>query len=188
MSKAVSKLALAAGLVLAMAFTFGCAGTKSEIKTPASEFRKKCNKDYKDFYCGIGNEVSSDEYTATTFAETKARANMGASIATVVKRVADVATENTHEKNSLSGSVEKLAERSKEDLVDVTVQEMKVLYDKEEKKYTVYVMVTINKKNFLEKLKARIKADQELAALAQTQQIMENISKEIENAENFLDR
>jgi hypothetical protein len=183
--------------MFAITFTFtACGGSKppppdngfGEITTPSSELRKKCLKDYKDFYCGIGDEVSSDEYAATTFAETKARANMSTAIESFVKRVANPNTGNTTDKNATSGAAEEIAERSKNDLVDITVQEIKILYNKEEKKYHVYVMVTTNKKDFLEKLKARIGASQELAALGKTQQIMDAINKEVENAENFLDR
>ncbi|MDR0518084.1 MAG: hypothetical protein LBH25_13685 [Fibromonadaceae bacterium] len=185
--------------VLALAITFtltACGGSKppspangfEETSTPSSELRKKCLKDYKDFYCGIGDEVSSDEYAATTFAETKARANMSTAIASLVKRVAGISTGNTTDKDALAGATERIGEESKNDLVDVTVQETKVLYNKEEKKYHVYAMVTVSKKDFLEKLKARIGANQELAALAKTQQVIDAINKEAESTENFLDR
>ncbi|MCL2102028.1 MAG: hypothetical protein FWH22_09995 [Fibromonadales bacterium] len=181
-------------VAISVSALIGCGGPKrapsgyEEVTSPALELRKKCQKDYKDFYCGIGDEVSSDEYTATTFAETKARANMSTSIATLVKRVAGISTSNTSEKDDVSGAVERIGEESKNDLVDVTVQETKILYNKEEKKYHVYVMVTTNKKDFLDKLKARINANQEIAALAKTKQIMDAINKEVESTENFLDR
>ena len=180
--------------VVSAAILIGCGGPKKvkdgyeEVSTPALELRKQCQKEYKDFYCGIGDEVSSDQYTATTFAETKARANMSTSIATLVKRVAGISTSNTSDKDDVSGAVERIGEESKNDLVDVAVQEVKVLFNKEEKKYHVYVMVTTNKKDFLDKLKARINANQELAALAKTAQIMDAINKEVESTENFLDR
>ncbi|MDR2580279.1 MAG: hypothetical protein LBC85_04715 [Fibromonadaceae bacterium] len=181
--------------VISATIIIGCGGSKKraptgfeEVTSPALELRQKCLKEYKDYYCGIGDEVSSNEYTATTFAETKARANMSTSIATMVKRVAGVSTSNTSEKDDVSGAVERIGEESKNDLVDVAVREVKVLYNKEEKKYHVYVMVTTNKKDFLNKLKARISANQELAALAKTAQIMEAINKEVESTENFLER
>jgi hypothetical protein len=180
--------------VVSAAVLIGCGGPKKvpdgyeEVTSPALELRKKCMANYKDFYCGIGDETSADEYTATTFAETKARANMSTSIATLVKRVVGVSTSNTTEKDDVSGAVERVGEESKNDLVDVSVSEIKALYNKEEKKYHVYVMVTTNKKEFLEKLKARISANQELAALAKTAQVMDAINKEVESTENFLDR
>ncbi|MCL2282876.1 MAG: hypothetical protein FWC26_06120 [Fibromonadales bacterium] len=180
--------------VISAALILGCGGPKQvqngfeEVTTPSIELRKLCMVKYKDFYCGIGDEVSSDEYTATTFAETKARANMSTSIATLVKRVAGISTSNTSDKDDVSGAVERIGEESKNDLVDVSVSEIKTAYNKEEKKYHVYVMVSTNKKDFLEKLKARVSANQELADLAKTAKIMEAINKEAENTENFLDR
>jgi hypothetical protein len=181
-------------VTLAAALFMACGGPKQaktgyeEVSSPALELRKKCQKDYKDFYCGVGDEVSADEYTATTFAETKARANMSTSIASLVKRVAGISTSNTTEKNDVSGAIERIGEESKNDLVDVSVKEIKALYNEKEKKYHVYVMVTTGKKDFLDKLKARVSANQQLAELAHTAKIMDAINKEAESTENFLDR
>jgi hypothetical protein len=189
-----TKILVFSTAVISSALILCCGGPKKvqdgyeEVTSTSLELRKKCMANYKDFYCGIGDETSSDEYTATTFAETKARANMSTSIATLVKRVAGISTSNTSEKDDVSGAVERIGEESKNDLVDVSVSEIKALYNKEEKKYHVYVMVTTNKKEFLDKLKERINANQELAALAKTAQIMDAINKEAESTENFLDR
>jgi hypothetical protein len=180
--------------VISAALIIGCGGPKKvndgfeQVTTPTQILREKCNTKYKDYYCGIGDEVSSQEGTATTFAETRARANMSTSIATLVKRVAGISTSNTSDKDDVSGAVERIGEESKNELVDMTVQETMVRYKKKKKKYHVHVMVTTNKKDFLDKLKARISANQELAALAKTAQIMEAINKEIESTENFLER
>ena len=186
MSKTVSKLAITAGLVFAMAFTFGCAGPKTvadvkgdeEVISIRNELQELCNKEYIETnFCGVGQGYSNSESMASQIAYTQARENLAASVQTAMNSLTKTFAMNDPDGNALEGAAMRAIANVGGEITDIRTQKIRTMYNKEEKKYTIYTLVTSSRNAALELAKQKLRASEELAQIQRTLNLNANVER-----------
>ena len=184
MSKTKSAL-FAAGVSLAIAFT-GCAGKKTvadikgdeEVISIRNELQELCNKEHiEKSYCGIGQGSSDSESMASQVASVQARENLAASVQSAIDARAKTFALNDPDGNALEGAAMRAIASVGGEIADIRTQKVRTMYNKEEKKYTVYTLVTSPRDAALELAKQKLRASQELMQIQRTLNLNANIDR-----------
>jgi hypothetical protein len=179
---------VAVGLSFAMAFIFGCGGTKTaesvsgavKIKDIADEMTLLCEKEYAATnFCGIGEGKSGDKEMARTIANQVARRNLGMSVQTHVDGRVKEFGANDPSMEALKGAVTSSVSKVNQDLTDIHTRDSQTTMDSE-KKYTVYVLLTTSRAAAAELAKQKLLADQEVMQLARTLNLSNVVEKMFE--------
>ena len=174
-----------AGVSLAIAFT-SCAGKKTvadikgdeEVISIRNELQELCNKEYiESSYCGIGQGSSNSESMASQVASVQARENLAASVQSAINARAKTFALNDPDGSALEGAAMRAIANVGGEIVDIRTQKVRTMYNKEEKKYTVYTLVTSPRDAALELAKQRLRANQELAQIQRTLNLNANIDR-----------
>ena len=175
-----------AGLVLAMAFTFGCAGPKTvadvkgdeEVVSIRNELQELCNKDFIETnFCGVGQGLSNSESMASQIAYTQARENLAASVQTAMNSITKTFAMNDPDGNALEGAAMRAIANVGGEITDIRTQKIRTMYNKEEKKYTIYTLVTSSRNAALELAKQKLRASEELAQIQRTLNLNANVER-----------
>jgi hypothetical protein len=185
-ANSIRPLLLAAGFGLALAFTFGCGGTKTvadikgdeEVVSIRSELQELCNKEFIDKnFCGIGQGVSNSESMASQIATVQSRENLAASVQTAIEARAKTFGINDPNGNALEGAAMRAIANVSQEIADVRTQKIRTMFNKEEKKYTVYVLQTSSRDAALELAKQKLRSSQELAEIQRTLNLNANVER-----------
>jgi hypothetical protein len=186
----LTRIALTAGILLAMAFTFGCGGGKKtvadvkgdeEIVSIRNELQELCNKEFIDKnFCGVGQGASNSESMAAQIATVQARENLAASVQTAIEARAKTFGMNDPNGNALEGAAMKAIAGVSQEITDIRTQKIRTMYNKEEKKYTVYILQTAARDAALELAKQKLRSSQELAQIQQTLNLNANVERILE--------
>jgi hypothetical protein len=176
---------LTAGVSLAIAFT-SCAGKKTvadikgdeEVVSIRNELQELCNKEYiESSYCGIGQGSSESESMASQIASVQARENLASSVQTAIEARAKTFGINDPSGKDLEGAAMRAIANVSGEIVDIRAQKVRTMYNKEEKKYTVYTLVTSPRDAALELAKQKLRASQELADIQRTLNLNANVDR-----------
>jgi hypothetical protein len=182
----LSKIILAAGTSLALAFTFGCTGKKTvadikgdeEVVSIRNELQELCNKEFIDKnFCGIGQGVSNSESMASQVATVQSRENLAASVQSSIEARAKTFGMNSPDGNALEGAAMRAIANVSQEITDVRTQKIRTMFNKEEKKYTVYVLQTSSRDAALELAKQKLRSSQELAEIQRTLNLDANVER-----------
>jgi len=185
MNKTVSKIALSVSIMLATALT-GCASKTTvadvkgdqEVVSIRNELQELCNKDFIETnFCGVGQGVSNSESMASQVASVQARENLAASVQSAINARAKTFGMNDPDGNALEGAAMRAIASVGGEITDITTQKIRTMYNKEEKKYTVYALVTSPRDSALELAKQKLRASQELAQIQRTLNLNANVDR-----------
>jgi len=174
-----------AGCVLAIAFT-GCASKKTvadvkgdeEVVSVRNELQELCNKEYiESSYCGIGQGSSNSESMASQIASVQARENLAASVQSAIDARAKTFAMNDPDGSALEGAAMRAIANVGGEIVDIRTQKVRTMYNKEEKKYTVYTLITSPRDAALELAKQKLRTNQELAQIQRTLNLNANVER-----------
>ncbi len=177
-----------AGASLAIAFT-SCSGPKTvadvkgdqEVISIRNELQELCNKEHiEKNYCGIGQGTSNSESMASQVASVQARENLAASVQSAINARAKTFGINDPDGNALEGAAMRAIANVGGEITDVRAQKVRTMYNKEEKKYTVYTLVTSSRDAALELAKQKLRSSQELAQIQQTLNLNANVERILE--------
>jgi hypothetical protein len=177
---------LAAGIALAITFTFGCAGPKTvadvkgdeEVVSIRNELQELCNKDFIERnFCGVGQGSSNSESMASQVASVQARENLAASVQTAMEARAKTFGMNDPDGNAMEGAAMRAIANVGGEITDIRTQKIRTMYNKEEKKYTVYTLMTSPRDAALELAKQKLRASQELAQIQRTLNLNANVDR-----------
>ena len=184
----VKYVLLVAGTSLAMTFTLGCGGSKpvavaeitgdQEVVSIRNELQEQCNKEFIDKnFCGIGQGKSNSESMASQIASVQARENLAASVQTAIEARAKTFGMNDPNGNALEGAAMRAIANVSQEISDVRTQKVRTMYNKEEKQYTVYTLVTSDRNAALELAKQKLRASEELAQIQRTLNLDANVDR-----------
>ena len=182
----VSKITLTAGILLAITFTSGCASKKTvadikgdeEVVSVRNELQELCNKEFiEKNFCGIGQGASNSESMASQIATTQARENLAASVQTSIEARAKTFGMNDPDGNALEGAAMRAIANVSQEITDIRTQKIRTMYNKEEKKYTVYMLQTSSRDAALELAKQKLRSSQELAQIQRTLNLNANVER-----------
>jgi len=187
-----SPATLAATALTAMAFTLtGCAGKQTtvadikgdqEVVSIRNELQELCNKEYIErSYCGIGQGTSNSESMASQVASVQARENIVASVQTAIEARAKTFAINDPDGNALEGAAMRAIANVGGEITDIRTQKIRTMFNKEEKKFTVYVLMTSPRDAALELAKQKLRASQELAQIYRTLNLNANVERILDN-------
>ncbi len=177
-----------AGVSLAIAFT-SCSGPKTvadvkgdqEVISIRNELQELCNKEHiEKSYCGIGQGTSNSESMASQIASIQARENLAASVQTAINARAKTFGMNDPDGNALEGAAMRAIASVGGEITDIRAQKVRTMYNKEEKKYTVYTLVTSSRDAALELAKQKLRSSQELAQIQRTLNLNANVERILE--------
>ena len=182
----LTKIALTAGCSLVLAFTFSCASKKTvadikgdeEVVSIRNELQELCNKEFiEQNFCGIGQGASNSESMASQIATVQARENLAASVQTSIEARAKTFGMNDPDGNALEGAAMRAIANVSQEITDIRTQKIRTMYNKEEKKYTVYVLQTSARDAALELAKQKLRSSQELAQIQRTLNLDANVER-----------
>jgi len=186
----LTKIALTASISLALAFTIGCGGSKKnvadikgdeEVVSIRNELQELCNKEFiEKNFCGVGQGASNSESMASQIASTQAKENLAASVQTTIEAKTKTFAMNDPEGNALEGAAMKALAGVSQEITDIRTQKIRTMYNKEEKKYTVYVLQTSPRDAALELAKQKLRSSQELAQIQRTLNLNANVERILE--------
>jgi len=176
---------IAAGASLAIAFT-GCASKKTvadikgdeEVVSIRNELQELCNKEFiEKSFCGIGQGASNSESMASQIASVQAKENLAGSIQTSVNARAKTFAMNDPDGNALEGAAMRAIANVGGEVSDIRTQKIRTMFNKEEKKFTVYMLVTSDRNAALELARQKLRASQELAQIQRTLNLDANVER-----------
>jgi len=179
---------VAVSISLTLVFT-GCAGKKTvadikgdeEVVSIRNELQDLCNKDFIETnFCGVGQGSSNSESMASQVASVQARENLAASVQTAMEARAKTFGMNDPDGNAIEGAAMRAIANVGGEVTDIRTQKIRTMYNKEEKKYTVYTLVTSPRDAALELAKQKLRASQELAQIQRTLNLNANVERILE--------
>ncbi len=185
MNITVSRSALLASLALALAST-GCSSKKTvadikgdeEVVSIRNELQEQCNKDFiEKNFCGIGQGSSDSESMASQVASVQAKENLASSVQTSINARAKTFGINDPDGSALEGAAMRAIANVGGEISDIRTQKIRTMYNKEEKKYTVYVLITSSRDAALELAKQKLRSSQELAQIQRTLNLDANVER-----------
>ena len=182
------KNALLAAISIALASTFtACAGSKptvaemtgdQEVVSIRNELLELCNKEFIDKnFCGIGQGKSNSESMASQVADVQAKENLAASVQTAINARAKTFGINDPNGKALEGAAMRAIASVSNEISDVRAQKIRAMYNKEEKQYTVYTLVTSDRNAAFELAKQRLRASEELAQIQRTLNLSDSVDR-----------
>ena len=179
---------LAAGVSLATAFTFGCGGSKpqavaeitgdQEVVSIRNELQDQCNKEFiEKNFCGVGQGKSNSESMASQIATVQSRENLAASVQTAIEARAKTFGMNDPDGKAIEGAAMRAIANVSQEISDIRTQKIRTMYNKEEKQYTVYMLVTSDRNAALELAKQKLRASEELAQIQRTLNLDANVDR-----------
>ena len=173
-------------IFIATAITFGCAGKKTvaeitgdqEVVSIRNELLEQCNKEFiENNFCGIGQGKSNSESMASQIASVQARENLAASAQTAIEARAKTFAMNDPDGNALEGAAMRAIANVSQEITDIRTQKIRTIYNKEEKQYTTYTLITSPRDAALELAKQKLRASQELVQIQRTLNLNANIDR-----------
>jgi hypothetical protein len=153
-----------------------------EVVSIRNELQELCNKEYIErSYCGIGQGTSNSESMASQVASVQARENMVASVQTAIEARAKTFAINDPDGNALEGAAMRAIANVGGEITDIRTQKIRTMFNKEEKKFTVYVLMTSPRDAALELAKQKLRASQELAQIYRTLNLNANVERILDN-------
>ncbi|GBU26446.1 hypothetical protein R83H12_03143 [Fibrobacteria bacterium R8-3-H12] len=168
----------AAGFALAMAFTYGCGGSKAPPRDTSDVMSLECQEKYKDDFCGVGMGVADAPDAAEELAEADARGKLATKIGVEISR--DFERDRVVDLNKKSNQVAYfiLEEHIKSQRISNTVlRDARTEFDEKKGLYTKYRSISANKKEVF----------QNLANDISTQQILQDTDDAIEFSQKVRD-
>jgi len=186
-----SKIALAAGISLALAFTFGCAGSKppaaeddfSDVSNVADDLLKKCIKDYPDHFCGVGEGVSDKAGSAGDIAQTKARGEITNQMKVEVTnrlRTGGSVDPNDHD---VTSTLNDIFQKAQNTMANTIARDSKTQFNKKDGKYRVYRLVSVPKSEAFKFAKNAISSDEALMSTATAAAVLSIIDNGLDKLE-----
>jgi len=183
----LTKIAITAGVSLAMAFTFGCGGSKppaastgfSDVTTPADEFTKMCRTELKDYLCGVGENTSTNSQIARDIATANARNELASKIQVSIESALKRSTNNTFNEQGREVTISKLVQEVSGEFSNIEIYETKTQENKAENKYKIFALVVVKKDDIKNVASNKVSNAQVLSDAAATKVFMDMIDEEL---------
>ncbi|MCL2207558.1 MAG: hypothetical protein FWB90_05615 [Fibromonadales bacterium] len=175
-----------AGLSLAISLMLGCAGPKTvsdikgdeEVISIRNELQELCNKEYiEQNFCGIGQGKSNSESVAAQIASTQARSELAGSVQTMIEAKTKTFALNDPDGQALEGAAMRAIANVSNEIVDIRTQKVRTMYNKEDKQFTVYTLLTSSRSAALELAKQKLRSSQEIEQIQRTLTASVNIDR-----------
>ncbi|MCL2260353.1 MAG: hypothetical protein FWC15_03255 [Fibromonadales bacterium] len=175
---------VAAGVVLALVLTFGCAGGKSTIDgfgdfSVGDKMLMKCQQEFKSHYCGQAEGISTKAGSAGDIAQGRATANLILQMKQDVIREVRGGSSVDQNDADVSAALSAWGQSSAVSVNNVEVRASETQYNKEEGKYRVYRIVSVPKGEALKALQSSVSSDQALQSTATAAAILSIIDNSI---------
>jgi len=176
---------ITAGISLAIALT-ACSSKKTvadikgdeEVVSIRNELQELCNKEYIETnFCGVGQGSSNSESMASQVASVQARENLAASVQSAMEARAKTFGINDPDGSALEGAAMRAIANVGGDITDVRTQKIRTMFNKEESKFTVYMLMTSPRDAALELAKQKLRTSQELAQIQRTLNLNANVER-----------
>jgi hypothetical protein len=176
----------ASALIACAVLLFGCSSKKAitditgdeEIRSVRNELQELCNKEYvKTNFCGIGQGKSSTESMASQVSSTQARADLASNVQTDINSRVKTFGMNDPSGEALEGAAMRAIADVNQSVPNIRVQKVRTMYNKNEKQYTVYTLVTSSRDEALEMAKQKLRANEELAQIQRTLNLNANVDR-----------
>ena len=118
---------------------------------------------------------------ASQVASVQARENIVASVQTAIEARAKTFAINDPDGNALEGAAMRAIANVGGEITDIRTQKIRTMFNKEEKKFTVYVLMTSPRDAALELAKQKLRASQELAQIYRTLNLNANVERILDN-------
>jgi len=183
----LTKIALTASVSLALAFTFGCGGSKppaastgfSDVITPADEFTKMCRTELKDYLCGVGENTSTNSQIARDVATANARNELATKIQVSIESALKRSTNNTFNEEGREATFSKLVQEVSGEFSNIEIYETKTQHDPKENKYKIFALVVVKKDDVKNAANKKVSNAQVLSDAAATKVFMDMIDEEL---------
>jgi len=177
---------MVAGFGLALALT-SCGGSKppavdtgfKDVTTPVDEFQDMCRTELKDYICGIGQNTSTNEQVARDVAAMNARRELAAKIEVSFDAAQKRSFNNTLNEEARETTLGKIKEEVKGTFSNIEIYKTKTQFDQTEKKYKIFVLVTVKKDEISNVAKNKISNAQALSDAAASKLFMDMIDEEL---------
>jgi hypothetical protein len=177
-----STFTLAAIALTAMAFT-SCGGSKPpqvengnvRVSSPATELLDLANDKYQDHYFGIGDGVSTKEGMAYDIASAKARNELALYMQTQINGKLKNAGINSINDEASETTMSRIVQETQSTLADVRIQKRETMYNKDNGKYTVYVLVSVPQSSANDALKKQVSNGKVITDAAVSKLVMDII-------------
>jgi len=175
-----------AGFGLALALT-SCGGSKppavdtgfKDVTTPVDEFQELCRTELKDYLCGIGQNTSTNEQVARDVAAMNARRELAAKIEVSFDAATKRSFNNTFNEEGRETTLGQIREEVKGNFSGIEIYKTKAQFDQTEKKYKIFVLVTVKKEEIGNVAKNKLSNAQVLSDAAASKLFMDMISEEL---------
>ena len=183
----LTKIALTAGILLAMTFTFGCGGSKppaastgfSDVSTPADEFTKMCRTELKDYLCGVGENTSTNSQIARDVATANARNELATKIKVSIESALKRSTNNTFNEEGRETTISRLAQEVSGEFSNIEIYETKTQHDQAQNKYKIFALVVVKKDDVKNSANNKVSNAKVLSDAAATKVFMDMIDEEL---------
>ena len=186
-TKMFSKIALVAGISLALALTLGCAGNtvqnsaatgnKRLADAPEIELENKLSqKQRESIPWGVGTGISTDRQMARTESIAQAQAATARNAKLKVSGLIDSYAKNAN------GEAKRITEDKINNYVDTQIEGSYVFetimeFNEQDKKYSVYTLVLLDPNRIAEALKAAMEAQEEAELKAASGKMQERLEQ-----------
>jgi len=187
----LTKIALTAGISLALAFTIGCGGSKppvaddgyGDISTITDALIAKCVKDYPDHFCGVGEGVSDKAGSAGDIAQAKARGEITNQMKVEVTSRLRTGGSVDPDDHDVTATLSDIFTKAQNSMANTIARETKTQFNKETGKYRVYRLVSVPKADAFKFAKNAINSDQALVSTATSAAVLSIIDNALDNLE-----
>jgi len=181
-----SKIVLAAGFLLALAFT-SCGGSKppaaptgfTDVSNPADDYTKMCRTELKDYLCGVGENTSTNSQIARDVATANARNELATKIQVSIESALKRATSNTLGEQGNETTFSRLAQEVSGEFSNIDIYETKTQHNQAENKYKIYALVVIKKDDIKNAANNKVSNAQILSDAAASKVFMDMIDEEL---------
>jgi len=182
-----SKIALAAGFVLALAFT-SCGGSKpppaqtgfKDVSNPSDEYTKMCRTELKDYLCGVGENTSTNSQIARDVATANARNELATKIRVSIESALKRVTNGNLGEQGNEATISRLAQELSSEISNIEIYETKTQHNQAENKYKIYALVVIKKDDIKNAAGSKASNAQVLSDAAAAKVFMDMIDEELD--------
>jgi len=186
-----SKIALTAGFSLALAFTFGCAGSKppaaeddfADVSNVADDLLRTCIKDYPDHFCGVGEGVSDKAGSAGDIAQARARAEITNQMKLDVRNRLSTGGSVDPNDHDVTSTLNGIFQKAQNIMANTIARDSKTQFNKKEGKYRVYRLVSVPKSDAFKFVKNAISSDETLMSTATAAAVLSIINNDLDKLE-----
>ena len=152
----------------------------SEVSNMSDDLIRKCQSDYKEDFCGVGEGMSTKSGSAGDIASANASRNLAQQVEMDIK--ATLANSYSVDPNDqdVSSTLNQIVQKVQGTFNNITVRDSKTQFNQQEGKYRVYRIVSVPKNDVYKSMKNAMSADQAMQSTATAVVITEMINKELE--------